>query len=259
MRRQAAPATSAASSASPDPGLTGALSDAAPARGLTVSLPFGINTVMNLARSRLTPRQEVARLTETRIMEALGELLRRGAETITFDLVSRESGVPQRTVYRYFENKDALFGAFWLWVNESIEMPSAPTTPAEVIDHIPALFAAFDRDEPLVRAMLHTPYGRAVRVAHADARQEKFRLALEGIVEALPPETGRNLLASVTVLCSAAGWETIKDNWRLSGSAAAEAAQWAVRTLILASRRTEKAAAKVTRSSRTEPTKGSPS
>jgi AcrR family transcriptional regulator len=206
---------------------------------------------------RLTPRQELAQITHSRVMEALAALLRRGSEDVTFDLVSRESGVPQRTVYRHFENKEALFGAFWSWVNESIEAPPVPTTPDEVIDHIPALFASFDRDELLVRAMLHNAYGRAVRLAHADARQEKFRLALSGIVEALPPEAGRNLLASVTVLCSASGWETIKDNWRLSGASAAEAAQWAVRTLICASARQGSAAGTAAKSIRTEPHKGS--
>jgi AcrR family transcriptional regulator len=200
---------------------------------------------------RPTPRQELTELTQSRIMEALALLLRRGSDDVTFDLVSRESGVPQRTVYRYFENKEALFGAFWRWVNESIDMPALPSTPSGVVDHIPALYAAFDRDEPLVRAMLHNPYGRAVRLAHAEARQQKFRLALRPALEALPPEAGRNLLASVTVLCSAVGWETMKDNWKLSGPSAAEAAQWAVRTLIEAAAKPSKSA-KAPQSNRNE-------
>jgi AcrR family transcriptional regulator len=95
--------------------------------------------------SRLSPRAELAAMTESRIMEGVASLLRRGSD-VTFDLVARESGVPQRTLYRYLENREALFGAFWGWVNELIEMPALPTTPEEVISHIPALFAAFDRD-----------------------------------------------------------------------------------------------------------------
>ncbi len=207
-------------------------------------------------RLRPTPRQELAELTHTRIMEALVVLLRRGSEDVTFDLVSRESGVPQRTVYRYFENKEALFDAFWRWVNESIDVPPTPKTPEEVVDHIPALFAAFDRDEPLVRAMLHNPYGRAVRLAHAEARQEKFRLALRRIIERLSPETSRNLLAAVTVLCSATGWEMMKDNWRLSGASAAEAAQWAVYTLIGAAAKPSGPAGTTTRSPQSKRNEG---
>jgi len=191
---------------------------------------------------RQSPREELASLTEARVMAALAAILRRGGEDVTFDLVSRESGVPARTLYRYFENREALFGAFWRWVNESIEMPAVPTTPEEVVGHIPALFAAFDRDEALIRAMLHNPYGRAVRLAHAEARRAKFSLALRGILEALPADSRRNLLASVTALCSAAGWETMRDNWRLGGASAARAAEWAVRALLDAASAEAKAA-----------------
>ncbi len=175
-------------------------------------------------------------MTEQRIMEGVASLLRRGSD-VTFDLLARESGVPQRTLYRYFENRETLFGAFWRWVNELIEMPAPPTTPEEVISHVPQLYAAFDRDEALVRAMLHDPHGRAVRVANADARRHKFSEALKPLVDMLPETDATRLLASVTVLCSAAGWESMKDNWQLSGTAAGEAAQWAVAALIDEARR----------------------
>lgn len=187
---------------------------------------------MTNARAPLSPREELAALTHARVMDALAALLRRGEADVTFDLVSREAGVPQRTLYRRFENKEALFSAFWVWVNRSIDMPAVPEDSEQLIEHIPALFEAFDRDEALVRAMLHHPHGRTVRLAHAETRRGKFRVALKDVIEALPAKAGRNLLASVTALCSASGWETMKDNWGMTGSAAAQAAQWAVRSLI---------------------------
>ncbi|UVK38583.1 TetR/AcrR family transcriptional regulator [Mesorhizobium sp. AR10] len=181
--------------------------------------------------SRPSPREELAAMTEERILEGVAALLRRGEE-VTFDLAARESGVPQRTLYRYFENKEALFCAFWQWTNRQIEMPAPPTTPAEVVSHILGLYAAFDRDEPLVRAMLHNPYGRAVRLAHAEARRKKFTEALREVIAPLPETAATRVLATITVIASATGWETMKDNWQLSGNAAAEAAQWAAETLI---------------------------
>jgi AcrR family transcriptional regulator len=185
--------------------------------------------------ARLSPRAELAAITGERIMEGVAGLLRRGSD-VTFDLLARESGVPQRTLYRYFENREALFGAFWRWVNELIEMPALPKTPDEVVSHIPALYAAFDRDEALVRAMMHDPHGRAVRAANAEARRRKFQEALKPVVDTLPEAEATRLLASVTVLCSATGWESMKDNWQLSGVTASEAAQWAVKALIESAR-----------------------
>jgi AcrR family transcriptional regulator len=190
---------------------------------------------------RLSPREELAVITEGRIMEGVAALLRRGSD-VTFDLVAKESGVPQRTLYRYFENREVLFGTFWHWVNEHIDVPPLPTSPEEVVSHIGALFEAFDRDEPLVRAMTHDLHGRAVRVANSDARRKKFSEALKPVIDELPQVEATQLLASVTVLCSATGWESMKDNWQLSGASAAKAAQWAVKALIEAAqerRRTE--------------------
>lgn len=165
-------------------------------------------------------------------MLALAKLLRAGEADVTFETLARESGVPQRTLYRHFESKEALFGAFWPWMNATIEVPDRPQDAEALVAHIPALFAAFDRDEELVRAMLHHPHGRAARLAAAAARRTKFAEALREVTGGMSPEATRRLLAAVTALCSASGWETMKDNWGLSGPAAAEAAQWAVHALI---------------------------
>lgn len=181
--------------------------------------------------SRLSPREELAVMTEGRIMEGVAALLRRGSD-VTFDLVAKESGVPQRTLYRYFENREVLFRTFWRWVNKLIDVPPLPTSPEEVVSHVPTLFEAFDRDEALVRAMMHDPHGRAVRTANSNARRKKFSEALKPVIDELSQAQATHLLAAVTVLCSATGWESMKDNWQLSGASAAEATQWAVKALI---------------------------
>jgi AcrR family transcriptional regulator len=184
---------------------------------------------------RRSARDDLAAATRERAMEGLAALLRAGSD-VTFELLSREAGIPVRTLYRYYPTREALFEGFWPWMNERIEVPARPRTPEDVVDHIPALFAAFDRDEALVRAMLHSPHGRQTRIANAAARREKFAEALKEITRPLSPAATRRLRATVTALCSASGWETMKDNWGLDGQAAAEAAQWAIETLITEAR-----------------------
>lgn len=181
--------------------------------------------------NRPSARAELAALTEDRVLNGLATVFAKGDE-FSFERLASEAGVPQRTLYRYFPNREALFTAFWAWVNRRIEVPARPETPEQVVAHIPDLYAAFDRGEVLVRAMLHHPYGRAIRIEQAEARREKFRLALASLLETMSEGEGTGLLAAVTVMCSATGWESMRDNWGLSGPAAAEAAQWAVRALI---------------------------
>jgi AcrR family transcriptional regulator len=187
------------------------------------------------APGHLSVRAELASATRDRILGALAEMLRRGDDT-TFERLAKQSGVPSRTLYRHFANREVLFSAFWRWANDAIDAPPSPTTPEEVIGHIQPLYLAFDRDESLVRALMHDPFGRAVRAANARARRQKFSKALRSVTATLPEAEARSLLASVTVLCSANGWESMRDNWRLSGEVAAEAAQWAVTALINSAR-----------------------
>jgi AcrR family transcriptional regulator len=183
------------------------------------------------ATSRPSARQELAANTQERVMTAVAAILRSGSD-VTFDAVSQEAGIPIRTLYRHFPSREELFTAFWPWMNERIAMPARPKSADDVVAHIPELYAAFDRDEPLIRAMLHTPYGRSIRNANAAARREKFTLALAEVTAGQTAYETLKLLAGVTTICSAAGWESMKDNWGLSGPAAADAAQWAVTALI---------------------------
>jgi AcrR family transcriptional regulator len=193
---------------------------------------------MNVEPVRRSPREELQHLTRRRAMEAVAKLMRAGSE-VTFDLVAREAGIPQRTLYRHFENKDALLGAFWLWANDRMAMPAAPMRPEELAHYAGELFRAFERDEPLVRALMHDPLGRDVRKANAEARRLKFERALEPVLSSLGEPGATRLLASITAICSANGWEMMKDNWGLGAEEAAGAARWAVTALVEAAQNTE--------------------
>jgi AcrR family transcriptional regulator len=184
----------------------------------------------------LSPRDDLAALTHARIMQGVASVLISG-DGVTFRALAEASGVPERTVYRHFETKEAVFNAFWTWANERLGMPAAPRTAEELIDQVPALFAAFESGEPLVRAMLHDPHGRATRTAHAEARRDRLRAALKDVLGPLTAAERRRLLASAQALISAAGWETMKDYWGLTSAEAADAAQWAVRVLVAEARR----------------------
>lgn len=187
------------------------------------------------------PRADLAALTQNRIMQGLAGLLTAG-EDVTFRALAQVSGVPERTLYRYYPSKDALLAAFWIWLNDRLGMPPPPRSPRELIDNIATIFAAFAAGEPLIRAMLHDPHGRATRLAYAEARRQRLRDALGPVLTPLDGPARTRLLASVQVLISAAGWETMKDYGCVTSQEAADAAQWAVAALIAAAGRSPKPA-----------------
>lgn len=141
-------------------------------------------------------------------MQGLAELLTGGTE-VTFRNLAEASGVPERTLYRYYPSKDALLAAFWVWLNDRLGMPPPPRSPQELIDGIAAIFAAFAAGEPLIRAMLHDPHGRATRLAHAETRRKRLQAALASVP--IDAALRKRLLPAVQALISATGWETMRD------------------------------------------------
>jgi AcrR family transcriptional regulator len=185
---------------------------------------------------KFSARAELAAITHERVMQAMASLLRAGVE-VTFKALAEASGVPERTIYRRYAAKEALLAAFWPWLNDKLGMPDPPTDSGQLVRQIPDLFAAFEADELLVRAMLHDPHGQATRLAAAAARRDKFERALAEDLAQLSPKARRRLLAALQALVSAAAWETIKDYRGISAAEAADAAQWAADALLQAALR----------------------
>lgn len=179
-------------------------------------------------------RADLAALTEERVMQALAGLLTAGADEVTFRALASASRVPERTLYRYYPNRDQLFAAFWIWLNDRLGMPPPPSSPDELVAGIARIFAAFSADAPLIRAMLHDRQGRATRLAHGEVRRKRLRTALEPVLEPLGAAERKRLMAAIQALISAAGWETMQDYGQLTSQEAAETAQWAVAALIAA-------------------------
>jgi AcrR family transcriptional regulator len=176
-------------------------------------------------------RADLAALTHDRAMHGVAAIIEAG-DDLTFKALSRASGVPERTLYRHYPTREAVLAAFWAWLNARLGMPPPPVSAEALVGSVPALFAAFEADERLVRAMLHDPQGRATRHAQAEARRARLLDALAEVLAPLDATGRRRLLASVQALASAATWESMKDNWDLSAEEAGDAAQWAVAALI---------------------------
>jgi AcrR family transcriptional regulator len=195
--------------------------------------------IQSMSRNYESPlRAEQAGATRERILQALSEIFERDPEiAFSVDDLAREAGVNRRTVFRHFQDKDALLDAFWARANEKLGVRVWPENELDLAAIPPELFAALDRHEGIVRASNVSVAGREVRLRANDQRQAAFRKSLEAVSEQLSPERRKQLEALVHLLFSPAAWQTMRDHWGLTGREAGEASAWAIQALLTAARK----------------------
>lgn len=176
-------------------------------------------------------------LTRSRIVEAALALLRGGgAESLTFAAVAARAGMTERTVYRHFETREALLCAAWVRVNEVVQTPSLPATPEELVSQPLTAFPGFDAEETLMRAMVHSPEGRQMRLASNPQRVAGIRQAVRAARPGLREPQFTRLCAVVQLLDSSFAWLMMKEYWGLDGREAGRAASEAIAALLEAPR-----------------------
>jgi AcrR family transcriptional regulator len=179
-------------------------------------------------------REEHVEQTRERVLGALVELIAdEGLDGVTIAAAARRASVGVATVYRHFGTRDALLDAFYEWVDRRYGGPEYPATVEELLALVPRLFAAFDENEPLIRASLA---GAGLEVRRRD-RERRFGERWRAIEEAsaaadLSPEAERALRAIVRLLVSSEVWRALRDESRLTGAEGGRLVAWLLRLVF---------------------------
>lgn len=180
-----------------------------------------------------TLRQRNAQRARQEILAAVGRLFTdEQLDEVTIAAVARESGMSERTIYRYFPTKPTLLGEFWNWLSIESGITRLPRNESELLEAIPAAYAGFDRNEALVRAYVVSTAGRELHARSNPGRRETIEACLSQATAGLSNAERRRVCAVVQLLFSAKAWASMTESWNLSGDEAGSAAHWAVRSLL---------------------------
>ena len=171
--------------------------------------------------------------TRERILAGVAAWMQRDAPgDFTLEAVAGEAGVERRTLFRHFATREALLEAFWVWINQRVAPRTLPDSLEELVAAPRETFARFDAEEGVIRASLHTPAGRAMRMAAVAPRRRAFREALSEATRGASAAERRRLEAVVHALYSASAWEAMRDYAGETGGQAGDAASWALAILV---------------------------
>jgi AcrR family transcriptional regulator len=170
--------------------------------------------------------------TREKILDAVAALLERGVDP-TYAAVAGAAEVQERTVYRHFPTREDLHREFWARVHrDRIGVgPAAADLPA-LLDMVGAAFAGFSANEGLVRAMLHSAEGRAIRLAANEERRRRFEKVAAAELPGRSAGERRQAAAAAQVLASAMAWEYLQDYWGMGPAQSSETIQNALAALF---------------------------
>ncbi len=153
------------------------------------------------------------------------------------EAVASSAGVSPRTAYRYFPTQHELVAAVWRRLRDRTGTVW-PETEESIFPELRALFAQFDRNETLTRAVIAaSPRVNISEHGSAEGRTA-FRRALAGCLGRMSREEGDQLIAACVAIYSAPFWQMLRDRGQLTPAAAADAACLAMRGVLAAAGQT---------------------
>jgi len=177
-------------------------------------------------------RQAQAAATRERILQACASLMQDGSD-LTYHAIAQAADVQERTVYRHFPTKADLQAGVWGWITSRLTHTDfAARNTDELVADMRNAFAGFDASAPLVRSMLHSPEGIAVRVRQQPGRQAMFQACVDAAAPGAPAAARERAAAALQVLYSAPSWDLLCTFWGMNASEAADTIELAIRSLL---------------------------
>jgi AcrR family transcriptional regulator len=200
------------------------------------------NDDMNMARTYSSPlRKRQADDTRQRIVNAALELIKQQPhDSFTHEQIASRAEIALRTVYRYFPSRDELLDAVWQESTAKLRLSSFPNSETSLIEAIDPVFRSLDENAALMRGLLRSNAGQEMRARDNEHRRQGIADALENATRHLEEDARRRVTAVFQTLFSARAWEIMRDRAGLAEGEPAQAAMWAIQTLLSALYRDQK-------------------
>ena len=179
-------------------------------------------------------REEQARATRDRILDAVVEVLAEGVDTLSIPAVAEKAGVSVGTVYRHFGDKAGLLKALIPHAGRrsGIEVVSPPETIDEVEEIVRKVFRHFENTDDLMRAAFASRIGRDVRIQETPERLHGMRETFRNIDPEIGPDELEHLARLAFLLTTSDAYLQFQDRLGLGPREAADEVMWTIRTVL---------------------------
>jgi AcrR family transcriptional regulator len=190
-------------------------------------------------RSPLRERQ-VAQTRESILSAVAEEILEHGIHTLSMSGVAARAEVAERTVYRHFASTETLLDGLTEMVGARLgellgdrpRLRHDREDPLDdLVEHLPGLYAAFDRIGAPARAVAVVTLARGSD-AGRQRRREVLSAAFAPELAHLPQEEASALFETLYLLGGSVSWHLLTRSGELTGEQAGRAATRVVRAVL---------------------------
>ncbi len=180
-----------------------------------------------------TARAEKSVQTQKTIIESLVALLveRRGGD-VQMGEVAKRSGITQRTIFRFFKDKESLHQAMDDYLLSYLQASTQQMETMNFIGFAKNAFKIFDQYEDLTTAYVVSPFGHETRALFRRKLTQAMiaRISREKNIELTDERLKR--LALVTSLVNAKIWYDLQIDFGFTGEEMGPSLEWALKTLL---------------------------
>lgn len=181
-------------------------------------------------------REAQASQTRTLILDAYATLLASssGGE-VPVRRLAAEAGVSERTVYRYFPDREALVEGLWDLLSErsgTDAIEEAMTSAWDICRAIPRVFSSFDADPEVTKAGLLLDPDPAHDLPSQRQRSARFRELLAATFPELAADDLDRLGAIVRTFTTSMTWLRMREQFGLPGAESGALLGWAAECVL---------------------------
>lgn len=180
--------------------------------------------------SRRSIREVQADAVRERLIDASIAQIERG-EDPTMRSVAAEAGVSERTIYRYFESRDALAEACRVKIAPRAGVP-LPESARDLEAYAKSLYETFEANAGLIIGLATTPSLRSDFRRSRGANLLALRALLDREHPRAPARERAAAAASLRAQLSGGGWVYLRYSCGLTNEDVIAAAQWSIRVAL---------------------------
>lgn len=191
-----------------------------------------MSTVKKLSPLSLAERQ--TDLTRRLILDAAIELLEKGSvRELTVRAVAKRANIAERTVFRYFPDRDEFLGAVTQALRARLALPAPPGTREELLAAPRALYTRFDEIAQLIKASLHSELFHRIRQGVIETRSVAVRKIVDELAPRRTPRERRIAAANIFYYLTATTWHYYRFYFGFSLEDSITAAELAIEQQLL--------------------------